>query len=329
MSVSFVSTPWVSSAGRCHRVRCELDPSRSVEPSRHLSATDRQYLAKIKAKFMNARQAAAAARGSDLDVTINGHADEELTPIVPDNLDEMEDILFDRGPENVGQVKMFGGWLDESVAGRKADDEGTTVSDVKDPESDTSVERNRPENVSTDEALKKSDIAFSRAMRLFGRGMYTEAKNLFKEATTLVGAESRLGGQYQLWEAQALDASGEKKAATKLLSKLNSHRDAAVRKVSRELLFIITAPPLQLDPGSFLEIPDIDEAKSPLTDAILWSNFGPLRTALVDKPPEPHTLQWYLDKEPPRKVEDNSKAQALAVAAAIVGTLAFMATSPP
>lgn len=309
------------------RPLCALDPSKPTEPSRDLSATDRMYIAKIKDKLLNTRRAAAAARGDEINA-FDPNADDGVFPETPEDLDKMEDVLFDRGPQNLGQVKMFGAWLDEAVAGRKAEDLQTGAADVDDAKSDLSVERNRPQDVSTEAALERADAAFARAMRLFGRGMYTEAARLFSQASSLVGMHSRLGGQYQLWEAQATDAAGQKQAAVRIFQGLGTHGDAEVRKVSRELLFIITAPRLQLDPGSFLEIPDIDEAKSPLTNALLLSNFGPLRTAPVEKPPEPHSLEWYMNRKLPPKVKDNSTAQAIAVAAAIVGTLAFMATSP-
>lgn len=276
---------------------CTLDPSLPVEPSRNLSATDRKYLAKIKAKFLNARRAAEAARSGDFNPP-----EDDLVPVVPDDLDEMDDLIYDRGPENIGQAKLFGGWLDESVAGRKA---------------------------GTSPQQEQAEIVFSKAMNLFGRGMYKQATALFAQATQLVGSETRLGGQYQLWQAQALDAAGDKQKATELFGSLSIHRDGEVRKVSRELLFIITAPKLQLDRNSFVQIPDIDDAKSPLTSTLLnMSNFNTLRTAPVEKAPERHSLQWYLDREKPQEVEDHSAVQAVAVAAAIVGTLAFMAVSP-
>lgn len=309
---------------------CVLDPSLPMEPSQDLSQVDREYLSKIKARFMNARRRAAAA-GNDTDKiqqAIEHAEDSDTGPFLPDDLDAMEDILFDRGPNNVGQVKLFGGWLDEAVAGRKADDAGISAKDVDSPTSHLSVEQNKPESLSTEDAIQQADEAFNRAMVFFNKGMYTDATPLFAKSVSLVGAESRLGGQYQLWQAQALDASGKKKDASTVLLGLGTHADAEVRKVSREVLFIITAPRLQLDPGSFLEIPALDDSSSLVNQGLLMSNFGPLRTALVEKQPEPHSLQWYMEKTPAPKTADNSGAEAIAVATAIIGTLAFMAASP-
>lgn len=279
---------------------------------------------------MNARRrAAAASSGSDdIQQAIERAEDSDTAPFLPDDLDAMEDILFDRGPDNVGQVKMFGGWLDEAVAGRKADHVGVSAKDVDSPTSELSVERNKPETLSTEDAIQQADEAFNCAMMSFNKGMYKDATTLFARAVSLVGADSRLGGQYQLWQAQALDASGKKKDASAVLLGLGAHADAEVRKVSREVLFIITAPRLQLDPGSFLEIPALDDSSSLVNQGLLMSNYGPLRTALVQKQPEPHSLQWYMEKAPAPKTKDNSGAEALAVATAIIGTLAFMVASP-
>lgn len=291
------------------------------------------YLAKVKARLMNTRREAAAARGDVLDmedssVEVSDSGDDDISPALPDDLDAMEDVLFDRGPTNARQVKMFGAWLDEAVAGRKAGDSSVTADDVRDGRSELSVERNRPAELSKESALQKADGAFTRAMLLFNRGLYPEATLLYAEAVAVVGAESRLGGQYQLWQAQALDAAGRKSEASVILQNLDAHLDGEVRKIARELLFIMTAPRLQLDSDSFMQIPQIDDTSSQVTKGLLLSNFGPVHTAFVEKPPERHSLQWYMEKERPQKVADHSQMQALVVIVAIVGTLAFMAVSP-
>lgn len=335
MYTSFISPQPLQTTKSLTRTRqsavplCTLDSSKSGEPSRDLSQTDREYLAKVKARLFNVRRKAAAARSDSADFASfeSGTSnDDDMLAIIPDDLDAMEDILYDRGPSNARQVKMFGAWLDDAVAGRKAADATVTPDDVSDS-SELSVEQNRPADLSTTEAVQRADAAFSRAMTMFNKGMYSEATALYADAVQLVGAESRRGGQYQLWQGQSLDAAGQKGEAAAILQGLEAHRDAEVRKVSRELLFILTAPRLQLDPESYLEIPQIDESKSHVTQGLLLSNFGPLRTALVEKPPEKYSLQWYVEKERPPKVADHSGMQAIAVTAAIVGTLAFMAAS--
>lgn len=340
MQFAFTATTPLTFNKTLHSARsrppsCSLDPSKPVEPTRNLSSTDRQYLSKIKARFFNARQRAAAAHGEDYESLTGEHEDCDV-PVIPDDLDKMDDVLFDRGPENEGQAKLFGGWLDEAVAGRKANDSSITSTSTftqKQKARLSSVKHsNRQQKVteSTAAAIQEADAAFAKAMNVFGRGMYPEASSLFAKAVQVIGEGSRLGGQYQLWQGQALDAAGNKKAAVALFNGLRKHRDSEVRKVARELLFIVTAPKLELDKTSFLEIPDIDEAKSALTSSLLnLSNFNTMRVSVFEKPPEPHSLQWYLDKEKPQKVEDHSGMQAAAVVGAILGTLIYMAASAP
>ena len=54
------------------------------------------------------------------------------------------------------------------------------------------------------------------------------------------------GGQMQLWLGQALYAAGRRGDALKLLA-LKAHPDRDVAKVSKEFVFILKAPELQLD----------------------------------------------------------------------------------
>lgn len=328
---SFISHPLIAPSPRLDRSSssrraplCELDPSSPTESSPNLSATDRQYLAKIKKKFLNARRTAQAAR-SDYegafgeDGKSSSRDDDVLPADMPDDLDAMEDMLYDRAPVNAGQVKMFGAWLDEGLAGRKAGDKAAL-------QGKEGVKAESEE----EEELKqqKADASFRGAMAQFGKGGYEDAVRGYMQAIMLVGAPTRTGGQYGLWLAQALDAAGRKREATDVLRRLESHDDREVRKVARELLFIITAPRLQLDRGNFMEIPNFEESGSAVTEKLLMSNFGPLQTALVEKQPEPYTLEWYMKKErPPKRSEEGGEAQVMVLMAAVVGTLAFMFSS--
>lgn len=215
-------------------------------------------------------------------------------------------------------MPLFGGWLDEGLAGRKSRHAQHSPHPVESAAK------------ATDEVhvTRAAADAFAAAMHLFNKGSYRQAVALYNKAVQLVGLSSRTGGQYQLWHAQALDAAGDRKVATETLQQLASHPDADVRKVSQELLFIITAPALELDASMFMHVPSLDDAPTP-SGALLTSNYGPLRTALVNKSPEPYTLQWYIKKErPPKVTKDNSAIQALALMAAVFSTFTFMLVSP-
>lgn len=293
---SFISTLTTHSSPRTistnvnGRPACSLDPSRPIEPSQQLSSTDRSYLRKVKAKLHHAQRARTADVWDESDGSV---------PVIPDDLDVMEDMIYNRGPSQVGQAKLFGGWLDESLAGRKANTSNTNA-----------------------------DTSFKRALKLFGRGSYAEAATLFHAAAQ---HGSNLSGQYALWEAQALDAAGRKRDAVALFTALCTHSDAEVRKVARELLFIVTAPRLPLNDSAFLPVPDIDDVLSPSLASSLgdMSSMATFRTMPVEKPPEPHSLEWYMERQPPvQSTPDNSLGQVLVVTLATLATLAFMAASP-
>lgn len=71
-------------------------------------------------------------RGGDASDLRAADALEDLDGL-PDDLDEMDDLLMGRGADNAGRVMMFGGWLDESVAGRKAGKVDTPLASSADP----------------------------------------------------------------------------------------------------------------------------------------------------------------------------------------------------
>lgn len=54
---------------------------------------------------------------------------------------------------------------------------------------------------------------------------------LLEKAVTLAGEDSRRGGEFKLWAAQALQGVGRNKQAVEVLKSLKGHRDLDVRKV--------------------------------------------------------------------------------------------------
>lgn len=55
---------------------------------------------------------------------------------------------------------------------------------------------------------------------------------LLEKAVALAGADTRRGGEFKLWAAQALQGVGRNKQAVEVLKSLKTHRDLDVRKVS-------------------------------------------------------------------------------------------------
>lgn len=54
---------------------------------------------------------------------------------------------------------------------------------------------------------------------------------LLEKAVALAGEDSRRGGEFKLWAAQALQGVGRNKQAVEVLKSLKGHRDLDVRKV--------------------------------------------------------------------------------------------------
>lgn len=332
MHSAFVSAlPNQFAAPAQHVWRCSLEDklADSSLGKDRLSSVDKQYLSKIRARLLNPRRMVEAAGRRD--ASASDTAEDAILPVdVTDDIDDMEDIIFDRSPQNERQTLLYGGWLDDAVAGRKATKNlipsKSAASGGED--SDASVESHRPVSLSQEEAIQTASEMFTRGMVLFTRGLYKPASQSFAEAVRLVGLGSRLGGQYQLWYAQALDASGVKGKAASMLDQLQSHADPDVRKVSRELYFIMTAPALELDRGSFIDIPSFDDDRATRMTNVLTSSFGPLSTAFVEKKPDRYSLEWYMEKERPPKVDDNTGTQALLLFGAILCALAFMFHTP-
>lgn len=324
--LAFIAPAFPSQIAHRPRWTCVAD-SAGQDSGDSLSSTDRQYIAKIRAKLLNSRRVSNAASNNN-GVVEESDTDEQFIANLPDSLDEIEDIIFDRGPKNTNQVRLFGGWLDESLAGRKARDPHVVAQAEKGGQFD--VDSTHKSTLTKEEAVFQANEAFAAAMDAFNKGKYRVAVALYEDAVGFVGLESRLGGQYELWHAQALDAAGEKKRAAKMLQQLRSHSDADVRKVSAELLFIMTAPKLELEPGTFLDIPALDDnARAGRLSPVLTSSYGPLRTALLEKKPEQYSLEWYMQKERPPKMVDNSAMELVLIAAAVGFTLAYMFSTSP
>ena len=85
------------------------------------------------------------------------------------------------------------------------------------------------------------------------RAEFATAAALYERAVELASADTRKGGEYTLWLAQAMHAAGEEAPAISMLKALEkSHRDRAVCVVAAEILFILTAPKLELGRDSFI-----------------------------------------------------------------------------
>ena len=107
--------------------------------------------------------------------------------------------------------------------------------------------------------LAKSGIGHSLRSILQPLLDFASAAALYERAVNLVSADTRRGGEYSLWLAQAMHAAGDEGEAVSLLRALEkSHRDRAVSVVAAEILYIFTAPKLELGKDSFIGYTAID-----------------------------------------------------------------------
>eukprot|EP00172_Hildenbrandia_rubra_P000845 Plantae.Rhodophyta-Hildenbrandia_rubra.ctg14828.p1 GENE.Plantae.Rhodophyta-Hildenbrandia_rubra.ctg14828~~Plantae.Rhodophyta-Hildenbrandia_rubra.ctg14828.p1 ORF type:complete len:370 (+),score=69.01 Plantae.Rhodophyta-Hildenbrandia_rubra.ctg14828:1140-2249(+) len=293
-SASLLSTSWkdtsISKSYHSSNCRHSTQTLKQVPQCKHPNfdnprsqdADMKGYLAKIRKRL---RRSLDPTKG----VTSRRDTNADSTPAsLPDNLDVIDDMVMDRGPAQDGQVRVFGAWLDEDVAGRKAANERELPS----------------KEIETLSLESRGKALFDEGMREFVRGSYPKAAACFQRAVIYADISTREGGEYQLWLAQSWDAAGDKTKALAALSLLATHGDGDVRKVGEELKFIMSAPRLKCDRNSFLEIPEFSETPSSHTEYILGKQLGlKLRSKMKHKP-EKYSLEWYMEKPLPPK--DNS-----------------------
>ena len=89
---------------------------------------------------------------------------------------------------------------------------------------------------------------------------YDTSRELLFRAVRFVGDDSRRGGEFKLWLAQALQAVGDADGCCDVLKSLKHHKDSDVRHVAKELLYIATAPRLSLNSEDFVNFRASDTA---------------------------------------------------------------------
>lgn len=233
-------------------------------------------------------------------------------------------------PPNVGseKVKMFGVWLDGDVAGRKA-------GQPQQPQRGGEGEGKGGEL--TDQ--EKADIFFGDAVGYFNRGEYAAAVALLERAIELSegpqrrGAQSRRGGEFRLWQAQALHAQGDATGdaalrgdARAMLKELKDHSDRAVRVVAAEILYIFEAPQLELGADMKVSIPDLSSLKMDAygTRKSRKAKGNQREYAVLEPGPEKYSIEWVKEQrlEGPAPLDPTLPLVAAALSAA---SLAFFA----
>jgi tetratricopeptide (TPR) repeat protein len=78
----------------------------------------------------------------------------------------------------------------------------------------------------------------------FERGEYQSAIAQFQQALSQVNAKTQIGGERQIWLANAYDATGNETEAIEICRRLKTHGDRDVRKSANYVLGILSAPKL-------------------------------------------------------------------------------------
>lgn len=88
-------------------------------------------------------------------------------------------------------------------------------------------------------------------------GFYRESIQHLQIAIALIGGNSRLGGEAQLWLVTAYQSAGQIPEAIALCQQLKRHPDLETRQQSKHLLYILEAPQLNRPKEWLTEIPDL------------------------------------------------------------------------
>ena len=119
----------------------------------------------------------------------------------------------------------------------------------------------------------------------FERGDYQGAIAQFQQALSGVNEKTQIGGEIQIWLANAYDAVGNSTEAIALCRRLKNHSDRDVRKSANYVLGILSAPQLSELKDAVSKIPSLKS----LDESDLPSN-APSSKSVVKLKPEQEVL---------------------------------------
>jgi tetratricopeptide (TPR) repeat protein len=96
----------------------------------------------------------------------------------------------------------------------------------------------------------------------FERGDYQRAIAQFQQALSNVNEKTQIGGEIQIWLANAYDAVGNSTEAIALCRRLKTHSDRDVRKSANYVLGILSAPQLDRLKDAVSTIPSLQNLDS-------------------------------------------------------------------
>jgi tetratricopeptide (TPR) repeat protein len=98
---------------------------------------------------------------------------------------------------------------------------------------------------------------YQAGVRSFEHGDYKQAIAHFQQALNGVNAGTKIGGEIQVWLANAYDAAGNPTEAIALCRSLKKHSDRDVRKSASYVLGILSAPKLNTLKDANSKIPSL------------------------------------------------------------------------
>ena len=107
------------------------------------------------------------------------------------------------------------------------------------------------------ENREKFQIQYQAGKIAFEKGEYRQSVQYLEEATELINATSRLGGEAQIWLVTAYQAMGKEQDAIALCQTLTTHPHLNIRQQAQNLLYILKAPQLKRPKEWMSEIPDL------------------------------------------------------------------------
>lgn len=163
-------------------------------------------------------------------------------------------------------------------------------------------------------------VDFAHGIAHFNAGRYAAAAVHFRLSATAAGRD---GGRALLWLAQALDAAGDRKGAAAQLEVLCNHADEEVAATAAELLFILSAPRLELSREAFVELPPlVNPRRSRKGKRTLAARIGTMtaRRKIVEK----YSLEWYMKQPLGDGGESTDAALGIALGVAVAGAVVLI-----
>jgi tetratricopeptide (TPR) repeat protein len=103
---------------------------------------------------------------------------------------------------------------------------------------------------------------FQAGIYSFERGNYQSAIAQFQQALSVVNEKTQIGGEIQIWLANAYDAVGNSTEAIAICRRLKHHSDRDVRKSANYVLGILSAPKLSDLKDAVSTIPSLQNLNS-------------------------------------------------------------------